>query len=251
MLQSPTYATTRPSSGASSGLADRLSKFLRGGNEVSQQGTRRTVNKENTPSIPSAQLLSSSAVGKIGDSDLASALKSDPHTAITNVQSSLMSADQAHYYLSQSNEAEAVHTASPYPQWDRISPSQNQRMNVGFPYATFSNAHTTTHVNSAFRDQDDTNHCIPSSPRHMPVSFGYDGGADSQTSQTKQESKTPEQRRPDFDYRGVTHADYEVMREDPNTTWHKGEVDDLFQELATKEREEIESHRQSQGNDNA
>ena len=66
--------------------------------------------------------------------------------------------------------------------------------------------------------------------------------------QPEQGSKKTEQGRPGFDYKGVTHADYEVKREDPNTTWHKGEVDDLFQELAIKEREEIRHHRQSQHN---
>lgn len=48
---------------------------------------------------------------------------------------------------------------------------------------------------------------------------------------------------PNFDYKGVSAADYEIQRPDPDSAWHQGEVEDFFQDLAKEENAEILFHR--------
>ena len=80
----------------------------------------------------------------------------------------------------------------------------------------------------------------------MPVNFGFDGGFDGGSdvpAPEKNDAPTSNQHtNPNFDYKGVTTADYEIQRPDPNNEWHRGEVEDFFRDLAEKEQKEMSDH---------
>ena len=82
---------------------------------------------------------------------------------------------------------------------------------------------------------------------YTPISFGLDGGTDPQPQSKEDKPMTAQETHPDFDFRGVTLADYETKREDPNNAWHKGEVEDFFRELSVKERQQIQDYQRSSG----
>ena len=78
---------------------------------------------------------------------------------------------------------------------------------------------------------------------HMPVNFGFDGGADSPAGNKTIAASSNQHTDPDFDYRGVTTTDYETQRKDCDNAWHRGRVEDFFQELGEREQKEILAHR--------
>ncbi len=229
MLQSPTYATARPPAGTASNLAERLTKFLRGKGEGAQQGNQRPGNKENAPSNSSAGPVERVRIGHLS---LTSGFKSDPDISVTKAQSSLASSYQAHNSLSHNDDAGKTHTGWPYDGWGNDFPTLDQQQ-----YAPGRSAALTD------RDGPSTYDALAS--HHVPASFGYDGGADPPLPSKAQDLKAAQEAHPNFDYKGVSHADYEINREDPNSGWHKGAVEDYFQDLAARQRKEVSSHQQS------
>ena len=226
MLQSPSYTTARPPTGVTSGLAGRLSKFLRGGGE----GAPRTVNKENAPSNHTQR--------PVNGRDLTSALKSDPDISVTKELSLASSVDQIYDKRIHDNEAGKPYTATSYHDVDNWSPSRLEQVHGGRPP---SGPCTIAPLTSQTLDKP--SNYDATAARYTPIGFGLDGGADSQP--LHENFKAAQKSHPDFDYKGVTHADYEVKREDHNNAWHKGEVEDFFRELAANERKEIQSYQQS------
>lgn len=76
----------------------------------------------------------------------------------------------------------------------------------------------------------------------MPVNFGFDGGSDAPAPEKNDAPTSNQHTNPNFDYKGVTTADYEIQRPDSNNEWHRGEVEDFFRDLAEKEQKEMSDH---------
>ncbi|KAL6719544.1 hypothetical protein ACLMJK_003785 [Lecanora helva] len=231
MLRSPTYATTKPASASSYGMKGRFSKFFRGGGEDSQHS--RSVHKENAPSMPHAQVASGSTFGKDDHSSLGPLLKSNPDITVTKVESSPASPScHAQSYVPHHQGRGLPHSAPLQPSWDSNSRNQSQEALSGPPPGT------------CYLDMSPVRGIYD-----PPGTFGFDGGADSQPPSNEPNVTKMQEIDPTFDLKGLTHADYETKRGDADSAWHKGAVNDYFQELAAKEREEIRLYHQSRGKD--
>ena len=242
MLQSPTYVTDKPLTGMTSGLAERLTKFLRGVGEGTHKDTQRARNKENAPSNPSRQLADGAGEASSG---LTSPFKSDPDTSITKALSTLASSSHAATgFLSPNSEVQKPYAASSQPRQFHDSPSEHPHVRADLSSSSPSTAPQPTPTSSASYGRRTPGKHNSAVNQHIPMSFGLDGGSDQQIGGDEQGSKTTTQKHADFDYKGVTHADYDIKREDPNNEWHKGAVEDYFQDLAARERQEIAVHQQ-------
>ncbi len=231
MLKSPTFSTaqafkvpTRPSS--------KLA------NDYNSEATR-IADMKDPASNGGANL---GFFGSFKPVSSASVLKSAPNTSLSKAQSSLASSPyQAQGYLPQFGGAGKAHAASLYGghggRSDQALPSP---VRVSLPsYTSYEDKQTTFAQPSYHTYQGADVHNIPTN-HHTPVNFGFDGGADSPPAKKGIANSSND---PKFDYKGVTVADYEIQRPDPDSAWHQGEVEDFFQELAKEEETEILSHR--------
>jgi len=240
MLKSPTYTSVQTSksiSGTAFGIADRLNKLLRGGGDGAARGT----NKENASSNEKARDANSKLSYKDGDqSDSASLFKSKPDAAVSKAPSSLASSSyQAHGYLPQFDGAGKSHTASLHQYQGNGPPSQQVR--VILPSSTSYAGSRMAPIPSTCQDCDDPSADNRTAAYLTPVNFGYDGGSDARPPAMNDASTITSQSHPKFDHKGVTAADYEIQRESPNNEWHRGAVEDYFQEIAANERQEMTS----------
>lgn len=198
MLKSPTYSSTQPSKSISStslGIADRLSKLLRVGGD----GAARATNKENASSTEKLIGTTNKASTRDGDqSDTASLFKSEPDALVSTASSSFTSsAHQAH------DGAKKAHT-TPFYQGNE-APERQVRVSLpsSASYAAMQDYVAPSTDNAA-------------AGHHKSVNFGFDGGADPQSSTNDGSSKAAQKSHPNFDYKGVTAADYEIQRDSPN-----------------------------------
>jgi hypothetical protein len=82
---------------------------------------------------------------------------------------------------------------------------------------------------------------------YMPVNFGFDGGSDAPAPEKNVTLTSDQHANPNFDYKGVTTANYKNKRPDPNSEWHRGQVADFFHDLAQQERKEMSDHNRADG----
>lgn len=244
MLKSPTYSSVHSSKsilGTGFGIADRLNKLIRGG----AGGATRGANKENASSIEKVRDVNSKLISKDEDqSDSVSLFKSEPAASVSKAPSSLASSSyQAHRYHPQLDGAGRAHAASLHQYQSNEPPSQHVR--VSLPSSTTYAGSQTASKPSACQDYNDPSTNNSTAAYLTPVTFGYDGGSDARPSCNNDASKTASRSHPNFDYKGVTAADYEIQRESPHNEWHRGEVEDYFQEKAAEERQEMASAQQS------
>ena len=209
MLQSPVYSTDRAPTGVSTGLADRLSKLLRGGGDC----PREMTNKENALSRQSLQPMQTRLP----------LLKSDPSTSITKAQPSLVSpTPKDHADRTDREERGNAQTISPHQPWHDESPSRRLPVPVSLP---FSNSYIQPRASSPIAAPQDGGYIDEVdaiAARYASMGFGLDGGADAKQSPSR------------FDYKGVTHADFETKRESPNTAEHKKAVEEFLHESQQK-----------------
>lgn len=244
MLKNPNYSSVQSSKslvGTGFGIADRLTKLLRGGGG----GATRGANKENASSIGKARDGNSKLASKDEDqSDSVSPFKSEPDASVTKVPSSLASSSyQAHGYLPQLDGAGRAHAASLHQHQGNEPLSQQVR--VSLPSFTSYAGSKTASTPSAYQDPNEPSSNNSTAAYLTPVSFGYDGGSDAKPSTSNDASKAPSQSHAEFDRMGATAADFEIQRESPHTGQHYGEVEDYFQVLEAVERQEIASAQQS------
>ena len=172
-----------------------------------------------------------------GPSSSASLSRINPNLAVGKAQSSLASSTyQAHGYLPQFDGAGKAHTSSVYRE-QGIQPLPQVRLPSEALYSDRQHIAETSryqnHGPSAY---------TASTTYHNPVNFGYDGGRDSPPPKTTKVPKDQPSTRPVLDYMGVTHADYDIKREDTNNAWHHGAVEDFFQNFREHELKTIASH---------
>ena len=170
-----------------------------------------------------------------------SPFKSLPNASINKAQASLASSKyQVHGFLPHFGNTGST-TSSPFHDPSSQLP------------------HSPTRVNIPFHDAQRGREKGPASPYYgnppaqsvygvprdhqLPVNFGLDGGADSPAANNINEASSNQHTDPNFDYRGVTTADYETQRKDCDNTWHQGKVEDFFQELGEREKKDILAHR--------
>ena len=262
MLQGPTYSTAKPPTGMTSGLAERLSRFIRGKADESSHAARHSAEKENSPTNHTTHPVNGRRPGRDGPIGFASALKSDADTAVTKAQSYLVSSSKQDESLPSGHVGdETAYSASPYPQPGNAASYQHSPARIDLPPSTSPSEFIATPTSSALQDYDGIDQLQQSANRRAPVTFGLDGADDSlspndhvraEASKTEGNQQGPGTTREpgsNFDYKGVTEADYEIKREDPNNSWHQGAVDDFFRELAARQRAEVEAERQSSSKD--
>lgn len=172
-----------------------------------------------------------------GPSSSAAISRMSPSLAVGKAQSSLASSTyQAHGYLPQFDGAGRAHTSSVYRE-QGIQPLPQVRLPSEASYGD----RQYTAENSRHQIPGPSAYTASTTYRN-PVNFGYDGGRDSPPPKTTNVPKDQQSTRPAFDYMGVTLADYDNNREDPNSTWHHGRVEDFFQGLREQELNTIASH---------
>lgn len=169
----------------------------------------------------------------------ASAFISAPNASFNKAQSSLASSSyQAQGYLRRFGGLGKAYAASLYG--DQIDPGPISPVRVNLPPHTSYDEKPPKSVEADYQaGQVPCVHNV-STNHHLPVAFGFDGGADSPPPKKGLANSSND---PNFDYKGVTVADYEIQRPDPDSAWHQGEVEDFFQTLAKEEETEILSHR--------
>lgn len=201
----------------------------------SSEGTRKSTDKENVASVDK---VSASSDSKSVNVPQPSASKTIPDCSISKAQSSLASSNyQAHGYLASLDGPGKAHTASLY-NYQVHEPLPQIRVNL--PPCSSREIPRATSTDSAYNTHGGSGICDIESAYHTGVSFGMDGGTDTQAANEDDEVlEKAKKKHPNFDFKGVTHADYETKREDTNNTWHHGKVEDFFQEIAEKERCEI------------
>ncbi len=238
MLKNPTYSSTQSSKSILStgyGIADRLNSLLRGGGG----GSARGANKENASSVEKVRDAKTKFAFKAREqSDSLALFKSEPDASVSKAPSSLASSFyQAHGYLPQSDGAGKAHTAS--VSQHRGNETVSKQVRVNLPSSTAYAATQIIATPSACQDHKNPSTNNLAAAYLAPMTYGYDGGSDAKPSGNDDASKTASQSHPDFDYKGVTAADYEIQRESPDNEWHRGAVEDFFQEIAANERREI------------
>ena len=156
----------------------------------------------------------------------------------SKAQSSLASSNyQAHGFVPRFDDSDRARPASLYNYKNNLPPPQ-VRVNLP-PCASYE----TLDIRHSRSDHDNNGRNLVANLEnayHIPVGFGYDGGADAPGNKDDDDAdRSRQQKFPHFDFKGVTHADFEVVREDHDNTWHRGRVDDFFRELAANEAREI------------
>ena len=240
MLKSPPYNTTQPSKASeliSAALKDSMSKDF------------------NPKTADTANIGSQATVASIGEnnyrtkvssrdchSNPTSPFKSLANASLSNAQASLASAKyQAHGLSLNFESAGNAYGSTRHHEsnrWPHFSP-----IRVNIPSCHALHRGTTPLSSSSYQDQAIAHAYGASANPRIQVNFGLDGGAESPASKTAEASRSNQDNDPNFDYRGVTTADYEIHRKDHDNSWHMGKVEDFFQDLSEMEHEEILAHR--------
>ena len=229
----------------SSTLAEKIS-----GNKRAQakQAEQQSENKGNDASNNHSNIgmRGSGFHATSGPSSSASLSRSNPNLAVGKAHSSLASSTyQAHGYLPQFDGAGRAHTSSVYRE-QNMQPLPQVRLPSEALYGDRQHtAETPRHQNHGPSAH------TASTTYHNAVNFGYDGGRDSPPPKTTKVPKDQQSTRPAFDYMGVTHADYDDNREDPNNAWHHGLVEDFFQNLREQELKTIATQQRVNTNSSA
>ena len=171
-----------------------------------------------------------------------SPFKSLPNASINKTQASLASSKYQVHGLLPHFEAPGNAYPSSLSQ-DPSSLHPHSPMRVKIPPTDAQNGREALLASPSFPYQAmQSTYGIPSD-HHLPVNFGFDGGADSPAANDFNTAISNQHSDPNFDYRGVTTVDYEIQRKDCDNTWHQGKVEDFFQELGEREQKEILAHR--------
>lgn len=234
MLKSPTFTSAQ-----SFRFPARLSSKPNNNNlrDVAISNT----NTENKAIRGAAKLVGTGKDASVQASTSKSTLATRPasNVSLSKAQSSLASSSyQAQGYLPQFCGAGKAYTASLCG--DRIdqAPPSTVRVNLP-PHTSYEGNSNKTERGSYQAYQGADVHGV-STKYHAPITFGFDGGADAPPAKTAMANSIND---PNFDYKGVSAADYEIQRPDPDSAWHQGEVEDFFQDLAKEENAEILFHR--------
>ncbi|KAK4691944.1 hypothetical protein P7C71_g5168, partial [Lecanoromycetidae sp. Uapishka_2] len=232
MLKSPTFTSaqafrfpTRMSSKLANTVNVEITSAMRSENSIFSGAAKLgPVGKEVSPTVT--------------PSSSTPAFKSAPSESLNKAQSSLASSSyQAQGYLPQFGGATKAYAASLYG--DRIDQAPHSPVRVNLPPQTSYDEKGSKSGQPGYPAYEGTPVHNISINQNTPVNFGFDGGADAPSLQGAANSSND----PNFDYKGVTVADYEIQRPDPESSWHQGEVEDFFQDLAKAEETEILSHR--------
>ena len=158
-----------------------------------------------------------------------------PNTLLNKAQSSLASSSyQAQGFLPHHGGAGKASVASLYS--DQAPPSP---VRVSLPSQASYGDKPIISPQLSCDTHEGANIYNASTILHNSVNFGFDGGADAPPAKDLLNSSND----PDYDYQGVTVADFEIKRPDPDSAWHKGEVEDFFRDLAQEEETDIMSRR--------
>lgn len=175
-------------------------------------------------------------------SNSTSPFKSLPNAFINKTQASLASSKYQVHGLLPHFEAPGNAYPSSLSQ-DPSSLHPHSPVRVKIPPTDTQHGREALLASPNFRDQaTQSTYGIPMD-HHLPVNFGFDGGADSPAANNTNTASSNQHTDPNFDYRGVTTVDYETQRKDCDNTWHQGKVEDFFQELGEREQKEILAHR--------
>ena len=221
-------------------MASRLSKLLRGGSG----STSSNQHKENDLIKDNIRLTGNGLRDRKSHMLFVSALKSDPNISVTKAHTSLRpTCNQSRASLSYIDVIAGDEAAT--QSCDHHGESKSQQAQISSTLSTVQESLQINPMLSTYQSRGCQNIPEAMAAHHTSVHFGLDGGADSIPPQIQKDSEPNSQKKADFDYQGVTLADFEIKREDPNNTWHKGAVDDFFAELAAKERREVMASQQS------
>ena len=239
MLKSPPYAAPqapKTSDLISAALKDRMSRnIIVETTDTAQFSDREhllTRRENRAEDQPSAHNDNSSST---------SPFKSLPNASINKAQASLASSKhQVHDFLPDFGGPGSA-TSSPFHDPSSQLPHSPMRVNIPFHDTQRGREKVPASPNYA----NPTGQSVYGIPRdhQMPINFGLDGGADSPAANNNNTASSNQHTDPNFDYRGVTTADYEIQRQDCDNTWHQGKVEDFFQELGEREKKEILAHR--------
>lgn len=170
-----------------------------------------------------------------------SPFKSLPNASVNKAQASLASSKyQVHGFLPHSGGTGSA-TSSSFHDPSSQLPHSPIRVSIPCPETQCSRGNPLASPSS----QVPPTHSVYGVPRdhQLPVNFGFDGGTDSPTANNNNAATSNQHTDPNFDYRGVTTADYKTQRQECDSTWHQGRVEDFFQELGESEQKEILAHR--------
>ena len=171
-----------------------------------------------------------------------SPFKSLPNASVNKTQASLASSKyQVHGLLPHFEAPENAYSSS-LPQ-DSSGQHPHSPMRVKIPSHDAQHGREALLASANFRDQATQSAYDVPTIHSLPVNFGFDGGADSEAANDTNAAGSNQHTDPNFDYRGVTTVDYETQRKDCDNTWHRGKVEDFFQELGEREQKEILAHR--------
>lgn len=177
----------------------------------------------------------------------ASSQATAPHTLdhhnvrLSKAQSSLSaSAYQAQGHLPQYNGSGQAHVSSVLNQNVSCQAQRSLALNVACQDGAL--LRSTSSRAPPVRYEQETYGCA--NVRNLAVTFGYDGSGDAADKKEIPKPGMPNgHNNRNFDYRGVTVADYKPTRSDPNSSWHRGQVDDFFEDIAAKEAERMKKAR--------
>ncbi len=171
-----------------------------------------------------------------------SPFKSLPDASINKAQASLASSKYQVHGLLPHSEGIGINYTSSLSQGPR-SQLPHSPMRVSIPSHDARHGTETLLASPNYPDQATQSvYGIPAD-HHLPVNFGFDGGADSPAANNTIAASSNQHTDPTFDYRGLTTTDYETQRTNCDNTWHRGKVEDFFQDLSGKEQKEILAHR--------
>ncbi len=171
-----------------------------------------------------------------------SPFKSLPNASINKTQASLASSKYQVHGLLPHSEATGNAYSSSLSQ-EPSSQHPHSPMRVKIPSHDTQHGRETLLASPNYRDQATQSAYGILTDRHIPVNFGFDGGADSPAANNTNEASSNQHTDPNFDYKGVTTVDYETQRKDCDNTWHRGKVEDFFKDLGEREQKEILAHR--------
>lgn len=239
MLKSPPYTAPqapKTSDLISAALKDRMSRNI----TAETTNTAQFSNKEE-PLARGENQAGDKSSARDANSSPTSPFKSLPNASINKTQASLASSKhQVHSFLPHFGGSGGA-TSSPFPNPSGQLPHPPMRVSIPSPGTQCGRERALASPNY----QNPLTQSVYDVPRdhQLPVNFGFDGGADSPTANNTNAASSNQHTDPNFDYRGVTTADYETQRKDCDNTWHQGKVEDFFQELGEREQKEILAHR--------
>ena len=239
MLKSPPYTAPqapKTSDLISAALKDRMNRNI----TAEATDTTHYSNKEEPVARGENQPGGKFSAGD-DKSSPTSPFKSLPNASINKAQASLASSKyQVHGFLPHSG---GTGSATSFIFHDPSSQIPHSPVRVRIPSHETHRGRETVLASPNYRNQPTQSVHGITTDHHLPVNFGFDGGADSPTANNTNAASSNQHTDPNFDYRGVTTADYETQRKDCDSTWHQGRVEDFFQELGKREQKEILAHR--------